>query len=147
MKATTRAGRAASPSSSRRARCSTNPARRFEHEVARAGHYPESRNKKGIEAEGAEVATLRRRQLFFIGAERASIVGVYKDTGAEPEFLQLLPSGISPEGLVAIPSRNLLVTANEVDLVEDGGARSHVMIYELAEGDAGLSDDRLGDAG
>ena len=48
--------------------------------------------------------------------------------------MQLLPSGIGPEGILAIPSRNLLVTANEVDLVEDGGARSHVMIYELAEG-------------
>ncbi|MEO1093136.1 MAG: esterase-like activity of phytase family protein, partial [Pseudomonadota bacterium] len=40
------------------------------------------------------------------------------------------------EGLVAIPARNLLVTANEVDLVEDGGVRSHVMIYELQDGDA-----------
>ena len=54
----------------------------------------------------------------------------------EPEFLQLLPSGIGPEGLVAIPSRNLLVTANETDLVEDNLARSHVMIYERAEGPA-----------
>ncbi|TIP77080.1 MAG: alkaline phosphatase, partial [Mesorhizobium sp.] len=41
-----------------------------------------------------------------------------------------------PEGLVAIPSRNLLVTANEADLVEDGLARSHVMIYERSEGPA-----------
>jgi hypothetical protein len=69
-------------------------------------------------------------------AERASILGVYKDTGAEPQLLQLLPSGIGPEGAVAIPSRNLFVTANETDLVEDGGARSHVMIYERAEGPA-----------
>ncbi len=38
--------------------------------------------------------------------------------------------------MVAIPSRNLLVTANETDLVEDGLARSHVMIYERAEGPA-----------
>ena len=42
---------------------------------------------------------------------------------------------LGPEGLIAIPSRNL-VAANEVDLVEDGGARSHVMIYERAEGPA-----------
>ena len=48
----------------------------------------------------------------------------------------MLPSGIGPEGLVAIPSRNLFVTANETDLVEDGLARSHVMIYERAEGPA-----------
>ena len=61
------------------------------------------------------------------------MVGVYKDTGADPEFVQLLPSGIGPEGVLAIPSRNLLITANETDLVEDGGARSHVMIYELKD--------------
>jgi hypothetical protein len=46
----------------------------------------------------------------------------------------LLPSGLSPEGIIAIPSRNLIAVANEVDLVEDGGVRSHVTIYELAEG-------------
>src|SRR5690606_27061747 len=33
------------------------------------------------------------------------------------------------------PARNLLATANEVDLREDGGVGSHVMIYQLAEGD------------
>ncbi|TIU95877.1 MAG: alkaline phosphatase, partial [Mesorhizobium sp.] len=75
-------------------------------------------------------------RLIFVVSERGSVVGVYKDTGAEPQFVQILPSGIGPEGLVAIPSRNLLVTANEADLVEDGLARSHVMIYERSEGPA-----------
>src|SRR5690606_31919500 len=36
-------------------------------------------------------------------------------------------------GAVAIPSRNLLVTANEADLGEDGGARAHVMVYQLQD--------------
>ena len=62
------------------------------------------------------------------------MVAVYEDRGTAPEFLQLLPSGLSPEGIIAIPSRNLIAVANEVDLVEDGGVRSHVTIYELAEG-------------
>ena len=62
------------------------------------------------------------------------MVAVYKDTGAEPRFSQLLPSGLSPEGIIAIPARNLIAVANEVDLVEDGGVRSHVTLYELAEG-------------
>ena len=107
----------------------------MEHAVAAIGHYPEKRSKaKGIEPEGLETATFGDQKYFFVLAERASVVGVYKDTGAEPELTQLLPSGISPEGAVAIPARNLLVTANEADLVEDGGARSHVMIYERAEG-------------
>ncbi|MDQ0319889.1 hypothetical protein QO002_002027 [Pararhizobium capsulatum DSM 1112] len=108
----------------------------FEHAVAKLGHYPDKRNSKGIEPEGLEAATFGEDKLFFVLAERASVVGVYKDTGAEPELLQILPSGVSPEGAVAIPGRNLLATANEVDLVEDGGARSHVMIYERAEGTA-----------
>lgn len=109
----------------------------FEHAVARLGHYPEKRSKaKGVEPEGLEAATFGDDKLFFVLAERASVVGVYKDTGKEPELLQILPSGISPEGAVAIPGRNLFATANEVDLVKDGGVRSHVMIYERSEGEA-----------
>lgn len=109
----------------------------LEQAVAAIGHYPEKRSKaKGIEPEGLESATFGNEKYFFVLAERASVVGVYKDTGAEPQLTQLLPSGISPEGAVAIPSRNLLVTANEADLGEDGGARSHVMIFERAEGQA-----------
>lgn len=106
----------------------------FEHAVAAMGHYPEKRSKsKGIEPEGLEAATFGNDKYFFVLAERASVVGVYKDTGGEPELAQILPSGVSPEGAVAIPSRNLLVTANEADLVEDGAARSHVMIYERSD--------------
>ncbi|MGH7002663.1 MAG: esterase-like activity of phytase family protein, partial [Alphaproteobacteria bacterium] len=105
----------------------------LEHLIAAAGHYPDKRNTKGVELEGAEVAKFGDSNYLFVASERASIVGVYKDTGAEPQFVQLLPSGVAPEGVLAIPSRNLLVTANESDLVEDGGARSHVMIYELKE--------------
>lgn len=108
----------------------------LEMEAARMGHYPDARNKKGIEPEGAETGTFGDDKLFFIAEERSSLIAVLKDTGAEPEYLQSLPSGISPEGLAAIPSRNLLVTANEVDLRDDGLAGSHVMIYERAEGEA-----------
>ncbi len=108
----------------------------FEYQVANAGHYPDDRNKKGVEPEGLETGTFGEDRLIFVASERGSVVGVYKDTGAEPGFVQILPSGIGPEGLVAIPSRNLLVTANEADLVEDGLARSHVMIYERSEGPA-----------
>ncbi|MDK1489172.1 esterase-like activity of phytase family protein [Sinorhizobium sp. 7-81] len=109
----------------------------FEHAIAAIGHYPDKRSSaKGVEPEGLEAARFGDDNLFFVLSERASIVGVYKDTGAEPELLQLLPSGVSPEGAVAIPGRDLFATANEVDLVEDGGARAHVMIYERAEGEA-----------
>ncbi len=109
----------------------------FELAVAQIGHFPDKRAKsKGVEPEGLEVASFGDQKYFFVMSERGSIVGVYKDTGGEPELVQLLPSGISPESAVAIPARNLLATANEVDLGQDGGARSHVMLYELAEGEA-----------
>ena len=79
----------------------------FEYEAAKAGHYPEARNKKGIEPEGIDTATYKDGRLLFVAAERASLVGVYKDTGAEPEFLQVLPSGIGPEGILAIPTAQI----------------------------------------
>ena len=107
----------------------------MEYEAALLGHYPEGRSgNKGIEPEGMEAATFNGQRYFFVLAERASVIGVYKDTGAVPEFVQMLPSGISPEGAIAIPARGLLATANEADLVEDGAARSHVMIFALQDG-------------
>lgn len=105
-------------------------------QAAQLGHYPDKRNKKGVEPEGLDVATFGDSQYIFVAEERSSLIAVYKDTGAAPEFVQALPSGISPEGLIAIPARKLLATANELDLREDGGVGSHVMLYELAEGDA-----------
>jgi hypothetical protein len=48
---------------------------------------------------------------------------------AAPVLTSLLPSGISPEGVVMIPSRGLIASANEVDLGADGLSRAHVMIY------------------
>jgi hypothetical protein len=106
--------------------------------AAQLGHYPDARNKKGVEPEGLDVAMFGEDRLFFVAEERSSLIAVYKDAGEgkDPEYLQALPSGISPEGLVAIPSRNLLATANEFDGRADGVAGSHVMIYERAEGEA-----------
>ncbi|MBE4577258.1 alkaline phosphatase [Vibrio navarrensis] len=108
----------------------------FEHQIVRAGHYPEKRSgKKGAEPEGLEVATFNGQQYIFVLSERGSAVGVYQDERANPRWMQLLPSGIAPESAVAIPQRNLLATANEADLIAEGGARSHVMIYQLSSGE------------
>ncbi len=102
----------------------------FEYRVATAGHYPERRSgNKGVEPEGLEVGTFDGETYIFVLAERSSVMGVYRDTGATPEFVQLLPTALGPESAVAIPSRNLLVVANEVDLVEDGGVRSYISVY------------------
>ncbi|WP_375255940.1 esterase-like activity of phytase family protein [Yoonia sp.] len=107
----------------------------FEHAIVEVGHYPDRRSDaKGVEPEGMEFGVFDDTPMAFILAERSSIVGVYDLTDpAAPVLKQLLPSGVGPEGAVAIPSRNLFVTANEVDLIEDGGVRSHVMIYELQD--------------
>ncbi|WP_438268425.1 esterase-like activity of phytase family protein [Mariluticola halotolerans] len=109
----------------------------LDHMAARLGHYPDKRSDaKGVEPEGLEVATFGDTTYIFVLEERSSLIAVYKDTGGEPEYVQTLPSGVAPEGAVAIPSRNLLVSANEADLRGDGLNGSHVMIYELADGEA-----------
>jgi hypothetical protein len=97
----------------------------LERAIAAMGHYPDHRSHtKGVELESVEFATFGGVPMAFVVSERASVVAVYDLTDpANPVLKQILPSGISPEGIVAIPERNLLVTANEVDLREDGGAR------------------------
>ncbi|MBF9026734.1 alkaline phosphatase [Rhodobacterales bacterium FZCC0188] len=104
----------------------------FEYAIVEIGHYPEERSgNKGVEPEGMEFATFGGVPMMFLLSERSSIVGVYDMSNpAEPALAQLLPSGISPEGAIAIPSRNILATANEYDARGDGGAPAHVMIYE-----------------
>lgn len=110
-----------------------------DHIAMRHGHYPERRSAaKGSEPEGIEVGTYGNDRLFFVGLERASLALVYKDEGPgrAPRYLQALPGGIGPEGLLAIPQRNLFVTASETDVGEKGGARSAVTIYQRSEGPA-----------
>ncbi|CAH1665930.1 esterase-like activity of phytase family protein [Chelatococcus asaccharovorans] len=109
----------------------------LEHLAVRLGHFPEKRaSAKGVEPEGGEVATFGDDKLIFIASERGSVVFVFRDKGPgqAPEYLQTLPSGVAPEGVLAIPGRDLLVTANEADNVKDGGPRSHVVLYKRAEG-------------
>lgn len=101
----------------------------LDHVAIRHGHYPEHRSgAKGSEPESVEVGRFGKDNLIFIGLERASLVVVMRDLGAgkAPEFVQVLPTGSGPEGLLAIPHRNLLVVASE----NDGAARSGVMIYQ-----------------
>ena len=42
---------------------------------------PTSATRRAAKSEGAEVATFGADKLIFVGAERASVVGVYKDEG------------------------------------------------------------------
>ncbi|MDU0338324.1 esterase-like activity of phytase family protein [Bosea rubneri] len=110
-----------------------------DHIAIRLGHYPERRSAaKGSEPEGIEVGTYGNDRLIFVGLERASLVLVFKDEGPGrvPRYLQALPGGIAPEGLLALPQRNLFVSASEADLGEKGGPRSAVTIYQRSEAPA-----------
>lgn len=101
-----------------------------------AGHYPEKRAKaKGTEPEGIEIGHFGDETLIFVGQERSSTISVFADKGpgVAPEYRQILPTGVGPEGLLALPKRNLFVTASEVDNAKDG-IRSVVSIYQRAPG-------------
>jgi DNA-binding beta-propeller fold protein YncE len=90
----------------------------LEMAAARAGLYPDGRSdSKGSEIEGVEIGIFGGATHVFIGAERGNFVGVYELTNdrAAPRLLQVMETGDRPEGLLAIPQRNLFVTANEGD--------------------------------
>ncbi|MQQ10390.1 alkaline phosphatase [Epibacterium sp. SM1979] len=110
----------------------------FEKAIIQIGHYPDKRSdSKGVEPESVTFGEFGGTPYVFVGAERASVVGVYDVTDpANPVLKQLLSSGVGPEGYVTIPERNLLVSANEKDLIEDGGARAHVMLFEYQDAPA-----------
>ena len=115
----------------------------FEHLAVRHGHYPEDRSEnKGTEPEGVEYARYGRDDLLFVGSERGSFVGVYELSGGRrgpltPEFSQLLPAGLGPEGLLAIPERDLFVVSSETD-DPPTGVRTTISIYQRIQGRASL---------
>ena len=112
----------------------------------RHGHYPEDRSEnKGTEPEGVVAARFQGRDLVFVGSERGNFVAVYEDARLlpPPRFLQLLPTGVGPEGLLAIPQRGLFVAAAETD---DDPVRSQITIFRLRPQDAELPAGRVGPA-
>lgn len=105
----------------------------LEHLTARLGHYPEGRSEnKGNEPENAEFGQYGDAPLLFVNSERSSLVAVYDVSDPQsPRFLQVLPAAAGPEGVKAIPSRNLLVVASEED--DRGTFRGAVNVYAYAE--------------
>lgn len=109
----------------------------LDYMAVRLGHYPEKRSaNKGNEPENAEFGKYGDDNLLFIASERASLVFVYdvKDP-AKPVYKQTLPAGVGPEGVLAVPSRNLMIAASEKD-ARDDKMRSVLNIYEYQEADA-----------
>lgn len=104
----------------------------LEHLAIQIGHYPEDRaGKKGIEPEGAEVGIFDGIEYIFIGSERGNFVAVYRCAPKEIQFMQALPTGVAPEGLLAIPKRNLFVASSEKDDASHEGVTATLYIYKL----------------
>lgn len=106
----------------------------LEHIAVRFGHYPEGRSDaKGAEPEAIEFARFGHTDFVFVGSERGSFIAVFRLRGrGQAEFVNLLPAPLGPEGVVAIPSRNLLVVSGEED-EPSFNVRSSIMIYELTD--------------
>ncbi|MDD3352831.1 esterase-like activity of phytase family protein [Zoogloea sp.] len=103
----------------------------LEHLMARIGHYNDKRSDaKGNEPENAAFGRFEGTDYLFVASERSSVVAVYdmskKNT---PAFKQVLPAGVAPEGVLAIPSRNLVIAASEND-DRAGVVRSVLNIYQ-----------------
>lgn len=81
------------------------------------GLYPDDRSEnRGVEIEGVSVGTYGGRPVAFVGSERGSFLAAYDISNVQaPRLIGLMPTGESPEGLLPIPSRNLVLTANEGD--------------------------------
>ncbi len=109
----------------------------FEYIGHRYGQYPEHRSEnKGTEPEGLTVETYGDTTYAFVGSERGNYVAVYDVTDpAHPVFTQLMPSTNGPEGLLAIPERDLMVVSSEEDDAE-AGMRATVQVYRLGDGPA-----------
>jgi Esterase-like activity of phytase len=94
---------------------------RTEQRAVQFGHYPDSRSAaKGVEIEGVTSARFGGKPHLLVGSERGSFLEVYEISDPkQPRFVQLLPTGMSPEGITTVTHRadgqQLAVTANEVE--------------------------------
>ena len=87
----------------------------LEKAAAQAGLYDDKRSeKKGIEPETVKIAKIGEQEMAFIACERGACVMVYDISDEKaPQLLQILAAGKEPEGLAILPTRGLVVAANE----------------------------------
>ena len=110
------------------------PGNRIEQAVVRLGHYPEGRSEnKGNEPENVEFGRYGDDDFLFIGSERSNVILVYTlKNDRQPALSQVLPAGVGPEGLLAIPERDIFVAASEIDDRGDK-IRSVLNIYQRTD--------------
>ncbi|MBC7828537.1 MAG: choice-of-anchor I family protein [Chitinophagaceae bacterium] len=77
---------------------------------------------KGVEPEGIALGFVGKKNLAFVGLERADAVAIYDVTNpVYPSFLQILKTGDGPEGVLFIPAKDspnqqsLLIISSEND--------------------------------
>lgn len=95
----------------------------LEKKAELANFYDDDRSdSKGVEPEGITLGKVNKRNLAFVGMERADAVAIYDVTNpVRPVFLQMLATGDAPEGVLFIPAkdspnrRSLLVVSSEND--------------------------------
>lgn len=75
-------------------------------------------------------AKIGKDEYLFVGSERSSVIFVYKpNADHRPDYLQMLPAGVGPEGLTVVTGRGLLLVANEVDARKDK-IRGSISLYQ-----------------
>ncbi|MEV6868015.1 esterase-like activity of phytase family protein [Streptosporangium subroseum] len=107
----------------------------FERIAVRYGLHNEDRaGKKGPESEGVAIATFHGVRYAFVGSERSNFVAVYDlSRPTAPVFRQVLATTNGPEGLLPIPSRDLLVVSSEEDDASVN-VRASVSLFQLGKG-------------
>ncbi|GIM97436.1 esterase-like activity of phytase family protein [Paractinoplanes toevensis] len=104
----------------------------LEHIAVQYGLYPDGRSDaKGIEPENVAYARIGGVPYVFVNAERGNFTAVYDVSDPRrPRFTQILPTAAGPEGVVAVPSRGLVIVSSET---EDPSVnlRGAVNIYRL----------------
>jgi DNA-binding beta-propeller fold protein YncE len=91
--------------------------------IAFGGRYDDNRSDdKGVEPEGVTIGMLNGQPIAFVGLERADAVAIYNMSDPmNPQFVQLLPTGDAPEGILFVPAnqspnrRSLLIVSSEGD--------------------------------
>jgi hypothetical protein len=92
--------------------------------ILAAGFYDDGRSDdKSVEPEGLTLGKVGKKQLVFVGSERSDAVITYDISNPlNPVFLQVLPCGDAPEGVLFIPAKDspakghsLLVVSSEDD--------------------------------
>ncbi|MBL8331399.1 MAG: esterase-like activity of phytase family protein [Rubrivivax sp.] len=107
----------------------------LDHLAARLGHYNDRRSDaKGNEPENVAFGRFGATDYLVVASERSSLLAVYDMSDvARPALKQALAGAISPEGLLTIPSRNLLVSASEVDnRAQPARAALNIYAYQKA---------------